>query len=91
MYLQSFTTNHLTDNSRWNPDPHVLRVNDTYYLAVSSFNIYPGVPIYSSKNLADWELISHAINRPNQVPLYGSRTNNGNIKISIISLYPSAC
>ncbi|KAF1970699.1 beta-xylosidase [Bimuria novae-zelandiae CBS 107.79] len=61
----------------WNPDPHVLRVDDTYYIAVSSFNIYPGVPIYKSKNLADWELVSHAINRPNQVPLYGSRADNG--------------
>ncbi|KAL1604825.1 hypothetical protein SLS60_004365 [Paraconiothyrium brasiliense] len=61
----------------WNPDPHVLRVDDTYYIAVSSFNVYPGVPIYKSKNLTDWELVSHAINRPEQVPLYGSRTNNG--------------
>ncbi|KAF2439072.1 glycoside hydrolase family 43 protein [Karstenula rhodostoma CBS 690.94] len=61
----------------WNPDPHVLRVEDTYYIAVSSFNVYPGIPIYKSKNLADWELVSHAINRPNQVPLYSSRKDFG--------------
>lgn len=55
----------------------MLRVNDTYYIAVSSFNIYPGIPIYKSNNLADWKLVSHAINRLNQVPLYGSRAQNG--------------
>ncbi|KAJ4290361.1 hypothetical protein N0V90_010577 [Kalmusia sp. IMI 367209] len=65
-------TNLITD-SRWNPDPHVLRVDETYYIAVSSFNVYPGVPIYKSKNLADWDLISHAIGESNALPLYGSR------------------
>jgi xylan 1,4-beta-xylosidase len=33
----------------------MLRVGDTYYIATSTFEWYPGVEIYQSKNLADWE------------------------------------
>ncbi|KAI9155673.1 beta-xylosidase [Paramyrothecium foliicola] len=61
----------------WNPDPHVLRVEDTYYVAVSSFLTFPGVPIYSSKDLANWELVSHALDSPSKVPLHGIRQDNG--------------
>lgn len=61
----------------WNPDPHVLRVDDTYYVAVSSFLSHPGIPIYKSKNLADWELVSHALNDPYLMPLHGIRQDNG--------------
>ncbi|VUC31487.1 unnamed protein product [Clonostachys rosea] len=61
----------------WNPDPHVLRVDDTYYIAVSSFLSYPGVPIYKSKDLSNWELFSHALDNPKNVPITGARNNNG--------------
>uniref|UniRef100_A0A8H7K4B0 Beta-xylosidase C-terminal Concanavalin A-like domain-containing protein n=1 Tax=Bionectria ochroleuca TaxID=29856 RepID=A0A8H7K4B0_BIOOC len=61
----------------WNPDPHVLRVDDTYYIAVSSFLTYPGVPIYKSKDLSNWELVSHALDNPKNVPITGVRNNNG--------------
>ncbi|KAF4967822.1 hypothetical protein FZEAL_10482 [Fusarium zealandicum] len=63
--------------SIWNPDPHVLRVDDTYYVAVSSFLTFPGIPIYKSRDLANWELISHAIDDPHKVPITGARTSNG--------------
>jgi beta-xylosidase len=33
------------------PDPSIVRVGDTYFLANSSFHIFPGLPIYASKNL----------------------------------------
>lgn len=39
----------------FNPDPSIVRVKDTYYIATSTFEWYPGVTIYSSKNLSDWE------------------------------------
>ncbi|CAH0045048.1 unnamed protein product [Clonostachys solani] len=61
----------------WNPDPHVLRVDDTYYIAVSSFLTYPGIPIYKSKDLSNWELVSHALDNPKNVPITGVRNNNG--------------
>lgn len=55
----------------------MLRVDDTYYVAVSSFLTHPGVPIYKSKDLADWELVSHALDGHHSVPLHGVRQNNG--------------
>ena len=39
------------------PDPSVIRVGDWYYLAVSSFEWFPTIPLYRSSNLADWEHI----------------------------------
>ncbi|KAJ3532678.1 hypothetical protein NM208_g8331 [Fusarium decemcellulare] len=63
--------------TQWNPDPHVIRVDDTYYVAVSSFLTFPGIPIYKSQDLANWELISHAIDQPHKVPITGVRTGNG--------------
>lgn len=67
----------VSNNNRWNPDAHVLRVDDTYYVAVSSFLTYPGIPIYKSKDLANWELVSHALNDPYGMPMHGARQNNG--------------
>jgi beta-xylosidase len=34
--------------SGWNPDPAILRVGDDYYIATSSFEYWPGIPIYHS-------------------------------------------
>lgn len=62
---------------RWNPDPSILRVRDTYYLATSSFEYFPGTPIYKSKDLANWELYSHVQTSPDQVQLYGVPTGAG--------------
>ena len=39
----------------FNPDPSVCRVEDDYYLVTSSFQYYPGVPLYHSKDLVNWE------------------------------------
>ncbi|KAB5575338.1 glycosyl hydrolase [Coniochaeta sp. 2T2.1] len=61
----------------WNPDPAIVRHGDYYYIATSSFEYFPGVPIYRSKYLANWTLFSHAFNRPGQVALYGTATGAG--------------
>lgn len=39
----------------FNPDPCILRVEDIYYIAVSSFAWLPGVRVYQSRDLAEWE------------------------------------
>ncbi|KAH8812926.1 glycosyl hydrolase [Xylogone sp. PMI_703] len=39
------------------PDPSVVFVDGTFYLVNSSFHVFPGLPIYASKNLKDWALI----------------------------------
>ncbi|KAL7946944.1 glycoside hydrolase family 43 protein [Trichoderma barbatum] len=63
--------------SGWNPDPAILRVKDDYYVATSSFEYFPGIPIYKSRDLSNWTLISHAFTRPDQLQLYGTPTGAG--------------
>ncbi|PVH83520.1 glycoside hydrolase family 43 protein [Cadophora sp. DSE1049] len=63
--------------SGWNPDAAILRVGSDYFVATSSFVYFPGIPIYKSKDLANWELYSHALNTPDHVQLYGTPTGSG--------------
>ena len=58
-----------------NPDPSICRVDGDYYLVTSSMFFYPGVPVYHSQDLVNWELVSHALTTSNQFCL--SR-NHGN-------------
>ncbi len=53
----------------FHPDPSVCRVADDYYLVNSSFEFFPGVPIYHSKNLINWTPIGHCLTRNSQVNL----------------------
>ncbi|KAL8283816.1 hypothetical protein RQP46_005248 [Phenoliferia psychrophenolica] len=48
----------------FNPDPTVLAVGGDYFICTSTFEFFPGHPIYHSKDLIDWTLIGHALNRP---------------------------
>lgn len=43
------------------PDPSIVRVGEQYYLTHSSFHYTPGLLIWHSRNLVDWEPIGHAI------------------------------
>ena len=43
------------------PDPSICRVGDDYYIACSSFELDPGIPIFHSKDLANWKLIGFAL------------------------------
>ncbi|WP_303207781.1 glycoside hydrolase family 43 protein [Bacteroides oleiciplenus] len=61
----------------FNPDPSICRVNDDYYMVTSSFTWYPGIPIYHSKDLVNWEVIGHGINRPEMIDMNGLDDNNG--------------
>ena len=49
-------------------DPSVCRVGDDYYLITSTFEYFPGVPIFHSKDLVHWEQIGHCIHRREQLP-----------------------
>ncbi len=53
----------------FNPDPSICRVKDDYYLAVSSFEWFPGVPVYHSKDLKHWELRTHVLTSENMIDL----------------------
>ena len=55
----------------FNPDPSILKAKGYYYIAVSSFEWFPGIPIYRSQDLKNWELMTHAITRKEQADLTG--------------------
>ena len=44
---------------------------------LSSFSWYPGVPIFHSRDLVDWEQIGHVLDRPEQLPLSGVGVSRG--------------
>ena len=45
------------------PDPSVLKDGDDYYLTLSSFTAYPGLPVWHSRDLINWQPIGHAITK----------------------------
>lgn len=45
----------------FNPDPCICRKGDDYYLAVSTFEWMPGIPVYHSRDLKHWELYTHIL------------------------------
>ena len=61
----------------FNPDPSICRVGDDFYLVTSTFEFFPGVPIYHSKNLINWELINYCLTSDAQLPLYRARASGG--------------
>lgn len=53
------------------PDPSCIFVpewDDTFFCVSSSFNAFPGIPIHASKDLQNWRLIGHVLNRREQLP-----------------------
>lgn len=45
------------------PDPSVVLVDGTFFLVTSSFHIFPGIPIYASKDLQTWVHIGKSASR----------------------------
>lgn len=41
------------------PDPSLVRAGDWYYVATSSFEWFPTIPIHRSRDLAHWEYAGH--------------------------------
>lgn len=61
----------------FNPDPSILRVNDDYYIATSTFEWFPGVQIHHSKDLVNWKLITRPLNRASQLNMAGNPNSCG--------------
>ena len=53
----------------FNPDPAICKKGDTYYIAVSSFQWWPGIPVYESKDLRNWKLSTYILKDINLVDL----------------------
>lgn len=61
----------------FHPDPSVCRADEDYYLATSTFEYFPGVALFHSTNLADWEPIGSALDRESQLPIDGIESSHG--------------
>ncbi|MFC0047300.1 glycoside hydrolase family 43 protein [Rheinheimera tilapiae] len=64
------------------PDPTITkRTNadgsEDFYMAVSSFVMTPGLPILHSKDLVNWQLIGHALERNSQFDMRGQQISQG--------------
>lgn len=60
-----------------NPDPTIVRVGTDYFICTSTFEYFPGLPIYHSRNLADWKLLGHALNRKSQLNMRTVESGGG--------------
>lgn len=61
----------------FNPDPSILRVEDDYFIATSTFEWFPGVQIHHSKDLIHWKLIGRPLNRTSQLDMRGAASSEG--------------
>ncbi|WP_277638429.1 glycoside hydrolase family 43 protein [Bacteroides graminisolvens] len=59
------------------PDPSICRKGDTYYLATSSFSFFPGVPVFTSKDMVNWTQTGHALDRDSQISLHNLGVSDG--------------
>jgi len=61
----------------FNPDPSICRVGDDYYIAVSTFEWFPGVQIHHSKDLINWHLVSNPLKKVSQLDMKGNPDSGG--------------
>lgn len=61
----------------FHPDPSVCRVGRDYYVVTSSFEYFPGIPIFHSRDLVNWRQIGHCLTSSSQLPLAGARASGG--------------
>ncbi|MRH41369.1 family 43 glycosylhydrolase [Aquibacillus halophilus] len=60
------------------PDPSIVRVGeDDFYLVTSSFEYFPGVPIFHSKDLVNWEQIGSVLTKKSQLNLENVKSSGG--------------
>lgn len=59
------------------PDPSIVRVGGDFYIVNSSFEYFPGLPIYHSRDLVNWELVGHALSNPEWADLDAVESSGG--------------
>ncbi|SDW70405.1 alpha-N-arabinofuranosidase [Lutibacter oricola] len=59
------------------PDPSICKAHDSYYLVNSTFAYFPGIPIFKSNDLVNWEQIGNVLDRPEQLDLDGLDVSRG--------------
>ena len=61
----------------FHPDPSILRVGADYFMTTSTFALFPGLPIYHSRDLQNWNLLGHALSRRSQMEMRTTDPNGG--------------
>ncbi|MFA9380370.1 MAG: family 43 glycosylhydrolase, partial [Acetanaerobacterium sp.] len=61
----------------FNPDPSIIRTGEDYYLVTSSFEWFPGVPLYHSRDLDHWELVDYLLKTKEYLDLTGAKPSRG--------------
>ena len=61
----------------FNPDPSILRVDNDYFIAPSTFGRFPGVQIHHSRDLVNWKLLTRPLTRPSQLNMLGNSDSGG--------------
>lgn len=51
------------------PDPSICKAGSDFYLVNSTFAYFPCIPVFHSKDLVNWKLISHVIDDPEKLNL----------------------
>lgn len=63
--------------SGFHPDPSIVRAGDTYYIASSTFEWWPGVRIHESKDLAHWNFIGYPLDEKRLLDMTGNLDSGG--------------
>ncbi len=61
----------------FHPDPSITRKKEDFYLVTSSFEYFPGVPVFHSRNLVNWEQVGYCLTNERQLDLRGIRASKG--------------
>ncbi|MDG5766229.1 glycoside hydrolase family 43 protein [Balneolales bacterium ANBcel1] len=59
------------------PDPSIIRHGADYFMVHSTFSVYPGIPLFHSRDLVNWTQIGHVLDRPSQLDLEGLEMSYG--------------
>lgn len=61
----------------FHPDPSMIRVGDTYYIASSTFEWFPGVRIHSSKDMVHWQYVTSILDSARMIDMRGDPSSGG--------------
>ena len=61
----------------FNADPSMIRVGDTYYIANSTFEWFPGVRLHESKDMVHWQLLPSPLSTTTLLDMKGNPASGG--------------
>ena len=70
----------------FHPDPSICRVGSDYYLVTSTFEYFPGIALFHSRDLVNWKQIVNCITRPGQLD-YAKFKDSGGVWAPTIRCY----